>query len=474
MVDKDGTVAAFEALPTVEGRTNYLHVARALRDRLEAFIAGTGRDDARMRTILDVAVTELAIAATDYEASTGTKRMKRVTAHEQSTACRHFCSEHEELISPTLWGNLPRELLPLIFARLSLPGIGRLRSVSREWQKSIDSVDSEFSQELQAMNHSMVALISPLEDSLGDFQVRVYDVKRNTWHCYDMHATIGVSSTLGAADGGLVCFVSEGLDGPLSIVVINPFTLTWRTLPCLQHLSEVQPTMVHLSVDPQTGKYKVVVAGFMVDGDRGLVVEVYDSGNDQWTKADSLSSERICGYAYDWEINLADSWFEEILLGPCVYDFAAGRLENVWQNNMETVWQRPTVESYVLLNNRLFVLHKEARRPEPGSLERVIHAVYCIAEFQHNGSTWVKVGSHSCEPFERCPKQEYKLTLHAACGFLMVFADIGTEPPYYHESGWLYQLSTRKWCDLPTLPKEYNVHEDSCDLLSEIKWSAVP
>lgn len=473
MVDKEASMGS-EALSGREEIecTDHLHVAQVLRDKLEAFIAGAERDRAGLRTVLDLAASELNISTA---CNNGTKRVKTIAAHAhehdyEHSACGHFCSKHEELLNPSVWGNLPRELLPLIFARLPLRGVGRLRSISKEWRRSVDSIESDFSQALRAVNHTMLALISPMVDALGDFQVRIYDVKTNNWHCYEMHATLVDSITMGAADGGLVCFVSVVLDGPLSIVVINPFTLSWRNLPSPPHLGEVQPTMVHLSVDADTGKYKVMVAGFKDDGVGGVEIEVYDSETDLWIKPEP--SERLCGYAYDWEVNLADNWFEEILMGPCVC--SDGQLENIWYTAVESVWERPNVESYVLMKDRLFVLLKESRRSDPVCFTLLSFSVYCISEFEHNGTTWTKVANHMCDPFELCPKQDYKLSLHAACGFLMVFADIGTDPPFYHESGWLYNLSTRTWSDLPTLPQEYNFHADSCDTMCEIKWSAVP
>jgi hypothetical protein len=41
---------------------------------------------------------------------------------------------------PNLWGTLPTELLRLVFSRLRLADIGRLRILSKEWKRDIDSM----------------------------------------------------------------------------------------------------------------------------------------------------------------------------------------------------------------------------------------------------------------------------------------------------------------------------------------------
>lgn len=134
--------------PRVGDHTRQLHVARVLQGMLQAFITSTDRDGIQredIQTLLQFAENNLSIPE----------------APEHIQACENNTSlvAHD----PNPWKNLPRELLPVIFVRLSLRAIGQLRSVSKEWNNNVVAKDSDFSQKL-VKHHNMIARITPVQD----------------------------------------------------------------------------------------------------------------------------------------------------------------------------------------------------------------------------------------------------------------------------------------------------------------------
>lgn len=108
---------------------------------------------------------------------------------------------------------------------------------------------------------------------------RVLDVKAQRWHLglgfdlvkdRDRHCPLVI---IVAADGGLVCVVSESSSNNLRFKVMNPLTKKKVTLPCLCQIDGGKLSwysmMVQLTVDRETQQYKVFAAGYLSRERRG-------------------------------------------------------------------------------------------------------------------------------------------------------------------------------------------------------------
>lgn len=432
-------------------------VAQSLRDELDAFLAGTAEAPG-MRTILKCAAEHMHVAEKD-----------RTSCTQRQTICEHSCPEHKEVMSPAVWGALPKDLLQIVFARLPLAAISRLKCLSKEWKASIETAHSDFCQVCEAINpKSSFALVTTDGDQHGVFWVRVFDMKANRWHEFEFSSGDRYCVAATACDGGLVCLLSvspkasrashEYLPKPVFLTVWNLLTREKKKLPALKHLDGLYPTMVQLFVDPQTKHYKVGVANQNIyDSGMPTRAYIYDSQSRKWSKVEK-SPRVIFGVAYSWPLVLTDS------VAPllCKFDFATAQLHKL-KCKVEP-WGRADVLSYAVMEDRLFVLHEfEGELDSP---------VYCISEYRadvspgndQSGTNWLFEKIHSGCPFENAPScpSEFSMDLFAYKGFLLVCAqnDVVEDSPFHHQRLWLCSLSTGKWRDLPNLVKYKEISED--------------
>lgn len=461
-----------------DGGRDYLQVALALRDRLDELISGA-RDSSRgsqswsqRKILVDVAQELELVLAKDHDVAN-----KRVALQERNTSRRLSSCHHEELMNPALWSTLPKELLSQVFARLPFPYICLLMCVSKEWRKSFEDPTSEFSQALGEASPRILARVTLLGDVR--FFDHIYDVKRNGWHtlCVDVdYKTINLVHMHGAADCGLVCYVyiDTKARGLVRIYVTNPMTGDYIILPYLKVLTYEKPTMLHNTVDRKTHRYKVIVVGFMQNDP---VVEVYDSEVRQWTEPEQ-SLGCIFGYLHTWsEIFQGTGIWEPTCTGPCAYDFHEGRHYDFGDD--EDVWSGlGRVQTFALENDRFFVVH-DLDPLDSDSNEYSLVSEYCVRE----GATtsWVKVESRTRRGINKlflCPPTLPHLTfsLHACNGFLFLFANTMLDDPYGVELGWLYNLATCEWRDLPPVegclpnPSDFFM----TDVMCELRWNIQP
>lgn len=202
--------------------------------------------------------------------------------------------------------------------------------------------------------------------------------------------------------------------------------------------------MVQIVVDRQSKHYKVVVVR---NREKTKPVEVYHSETQQWTKGEHCS-DLIVGYEYDWDQDSVDNYYPH-RINLYVYNFAERRALKYGDNSL---WLKPNVKNYALLKDSLFVLHKDSvkLKSRPG----VVIPLYCITEYHmRRGGIWQSVKIHRCGPFEDPPRGKHCMRLYACKpGFLMVVYHSFESLPYRQELGWLYDLASEKWRDLPKLP----------------------
>lgn len=451
-----------------EGKRDYVRVARTLRDKLDGLIASGATDLRTQRKLLLDASKELDLALANEEAT---------HRYDEISTCRHSCSEHEQVLNPVLWSTLPLELLQCVFAKLPIPDICRLKSLSKEWQLSLQSSSSQFTLALKESSPRMLARVT--WGGHSNFGLHVLDERNNRWYESHVYAADGaeyrrpvVSKVYqwvhlnGSADAGLVCYIDKMQIGLNCTFVMNPMTgVVNQLLACSLSLSKL--SMMRIIVDRDTYHYKVI----LVRCDSLVEAEVYDSEVQRWTKP-KPSLGRIFGIAHDW--NWHEDFWSAYKLGPCAYDCRDGKYYNFEQDQEK--WLADEVISYTLMEDRLFVLYWDERE------DAAFISQYSVPE---NATSWVKEKTHSCFPrvFWQPHVHEQICRIHACSGFLFVFIlkqedgwIFDDNPPTKHENGWIYDLGTSEWRALPRVPWWSTIHFDSfmTNEMCELHWNIQP
>ena len=220
-------------------KPNLLRIACALQDMLHDLIAGA-QEAPGMREVLEFAAQQLGFS-TDPEALAANSeedlvrnKLQRRSGHESA---HHHHRRGAVLMGPAIWSALPKELLQRVFARLLLADIIRLQCLSKEWSQNITSTKSAFKMVCVDANPKLFAIISGI-CFIGKFEVKVYDMKSNTWHATMIDTGYEEPfNTMNACDGGLVCFLCTSAKSHvrLPIFVCNPLTRNMRALPLHTH-----------------------------------------------------------------------------------------------------------------------------------------------------------------------------------------------------------------------------------------------
>ena len=158
-------------------------------------------------------------------------------------------------MDPNIWSNIPQIILELIFARLPLQSLIRLRLLSKQWRADLSS---------PAFQHAFCdgrpkgfAVVE--SERTNPKRVWAYDARARTWHGLPLHYL--PFSYLVAADGGLLCFVKYGkVDECLQLVVCNPLTCTWRELPPVVGVQMI-PKAFQMKVDMKSREYTIKFLG---------------------------------------------------------------------------------------------------------------------------------------------------------------------------------------------------------------------
>lgn len=478
----------------MDAMPKYLQTAASiLQGRLQEFItsAGTGgaagsfkNPTGSLKRILDRASQILVVPGDSHPSSSRRVGATRVTVDGSQTVCSHSCAYHEELIDPSLWSTLPKKVKHDVVARLPLPKVVSLLALSSELKKdpSKDAKGNiEQSKFLERCEKVRPKLALITRDRDNKFWVRLLDIRSNEWYAFQIQGGEADADDITAAsgDGGFVCFVST-LKKPKSKVfvveVVNPLMTKFRRkLPQLLNMSIVK--MVQIVFDAGSKYFRVLVVGDAEGGSGQLVAQVYDTSDriPAWTNAVTLSLKKrkllgcTFGYAYHW----GNFRYSQKRDTPCLYDFAGKKLILLKDLFVEDEKERCPLfssgaKSFAQLEDRVFILQRDKFGPNTSGYNRGSLAYY-IVEYHIRTQPqmeWVKVKTHACKPFENPPKAKYDLSLFACKGFLVVFARLPEEDPYKNEVGWLFNLITCKWSDLPKLlgEKPYDVHDLVCGL----------
>jgi len=463
--------------------SSYLEVARVLEGRLRGLTASKDYSSSELRPLLELAAEEFGIPRDKYWLVYSSKRSKtsatieeQDNVAEETPSCRHLCCEHAELMNADRWGTLPPELLQLVLAHLPMKDVLLLRYLSTDWKQTIVTASvSHFFRVCDEVHPRMFAFIRKLGDCnlhRNSFLVRVFDPKLNTWHALQLSLGNpaacwrdlkprwrGMADNDGASDGGLVLFYLETQPKrkihlrSFFYTVVNPLTQRCLDLPPVLDVIDVH--LHRITLDRETGRYKVLIVVEREEAKEAKEVQVFDSDTGEWSQPNEATDIMFGNQSAD--------------------DFAKRQLLEEEYAEQSPLYEK-NVKSHTFLKNRLFVLVKDVDGPGGDVLtNQPMYYIkeYAVKDHHQHPPKWLAVETHRCVPFERAPKRnEYRFTLHSANGYLMVFAGINERDPYRNDKGWIYDLSMRTWQDLRNLPgPPVGV---SSDTPCEIRWNAHP
>lgn len=187
-----------------------------------------------------------------------------------------------------IWSNLSLNVLELIFARLPLQSLVRLRLLSKQWYSHLSS---------PAFQHAF-SDGQPKDLAVVDFKrAWAYDAKVRRWHAIPLHY-LPFHSVM-AADGGLLCCVKfTKLEQCLQFVVCNPLTSAWRVLPSVVGV-RMCPVIFHMKVDTQSRHYTIKFLGF----NEQEAFYIYSSEINSWEKISYSRQTDVMGRYFLIDVN---------------------------------------------------------------------------------------------------------------------------------------------------------------------------
>ena len=220
--------------------------------------------------------------------------------------------------------------------------------------------------------------------------VRVYELKLNKWHTFEITMTLDRSfHTMMASDGGLVCFICteiKSFNCP-PITVCNPLTRHVRQLP-LNSL-KVLPKMMQLLANPNAKSYKVIVVGNVETGH--LLVESYHCEPRMWTSASSSPSDIFFGRSMGGARR--SRWSPQTFKCSSIswmYDCAQGQVLELPVDG-QNQYKHINGKTYALMEDHLFALNLQEyeRRALGFKTSQVLYFTY--HGFTHS---WLKISVH--------------------------------------------------------------------------------
>ncbi|KAL3699490.1 hypothetical protein R1sor_017512 [Riccia sorocarpa] len=208
-----------------------------------------------------------------------------------------------------LWQRLPPELLKTILGKLPLRSLLLFRSVCSSWKAMIDNAEVVYEgpPKKNVIFYCPETFLYYYELPEGEAAheepyLLFPNMKRSIWELHkvgftERHNIPIEKSTLMCADGGLMCFGCFSTQfGPDMFIVYNPLTRRVRVLRLPARVFPTKPSerltfgevclvsvLVGLSVDQETGNYKMVVAG--IGEEVSIETYLYESSSKSWRTA---------------------------------------------------------------------------------------------------------------------------------------------------------------------------------------------
>lgn len=190
-------------------------------------------------------------------------------------------AENKKILDSNLWKKLSHPLHDLVFFRLPINEICRLRCLSKTWKYKTPPTSSSFTQNCQEACPIMLFLITIGVD--GYILVRTLDVKRNKWYTYKFKVHGNVTS-INTGGIGLICSSTREVDCSPQIYLTNPLTRDLYHLPAIPNewrLNHVQKLGNHVVVSMrEEGIHSMNY--YSIDYTRAYVYDLMDE-NRKWT-----------------------------------------------------------------------------------------------------------------------------------------------------------------------------------------------
>ncbi|KAJ7571597.1 hypothetical protein O6H91_01G168100 [Diphasiastrum complanatum] len=184
-----------------------------------------------------------------------------------------------------LWRRLPEDCLDRIIARLPLPSIFRLRSVSKRWNSFI------FSEAFLALQSEVTCRCPCFLLCTQGRVACIYSFSLDRWHFVPLpkvRLTITTPPVSVVCAAGSFLLYGNQVSECSVLFVCNPFTRQMRELPAMSRVRLIHKAT--LIPDPIDRSYKIMVAGedflhLTSPHVYKLFTEVYDSASDCWKMA---------------------------------------------------------------------------------------------------------------------------------------------------------------------------------------------
>ena len=406
--------------------------------------------------------------------STGRRPGKR------AKTCRHSSSSG----GPSGPSTFVEELIEPVLAQLSLRQIAELNRDSSLWAAMLQT--SSFKRLCAAAHPEMgyrgFGLVGWHYDDKDVMRVTLFDTKSNKWTHVDLTdfpEEKEYEDAMCASDGGLVCFVpidsrseKKMAAAALPILVCNPLTSEWKSLPLSPIAGRRQIILVQLVVDEDTKCYRVIlVYADKLGAARGAFF--YDSRTGLWSKQNA-------GLVYGAGNTLYNGQQD-----PHVFDCAHKVLHNL---NLGTTLGLPGSRMYSVVKDHLFVLDylRESDGTSNGGTfnggtsgtyelmecDWETNVVHSMRKLQtHSGTVNFALGDDE--------DQEHHAVLLPCSDFILLAWDINDDlnVDMSDQEFKLFDKSANRWYDIPTLDfgdSRIRLLELDGSLMCDLRWDVIP
>lgn len=412
-------------------------------------------------------------------------RMVKGMAGKGQATCKHVCEHHPELVDRWLWRKLPFEMVELVIAKLPFSCIIDLCGSTEAWKSS------NFREACSEKHAKPFGLMVYWGESKRRIEPMVYDIDAKKWLLVEL-ATLpevlpdndlnrggyerlditsdGCRNSMYACDGGLVCFVPNGSFNSTfrptnlkscPILVCNPSTSTWKTLPLipLDDLENTEIIMVQLDVEEDTTYIRVILV-IREKIREPLVAHLYDSQTGKWS---SMDSGLVCG---------ADN---TLYAGPGVPDAGPYVIDCPTKTFFDlrdcVALDDRNVWAYSMAKDQLFVLYQSN---QPNLPEHGDKYTYAVSEYIWESSSSDLKELNSSRSNVQFFQRPYKEVIFAGRNFVLLFADNCEEgEENHHQLIGLYDVSANEW-DIPSRWDYVYSEELQCLSMCELRWDITP
>ncbi|KAL3688618.1 hypothetical protein R1sor_014927 [Riccia sorocarpa] len=202
-------------------------------------------------------------------------------------------AESEQDLLPSIWQQLPADILELVLTKLPLSALREFSGASKSWKRFI--LSEEFAHRCQSVEPT----VFHFSFHSGKPFIAVPSLKTRSWERYFLEFIAedeGVD-LIGTSEG-LLCYrvhkkrpkTPQGQplpDQEIFVIVHNPLTGKWTRFIVPYTFKTLDAMLGGFAVDQDTGSYKVVLA--FTEGHLPRTAFIYDSGADSWSVSAGMS-----------------------------------------------------------------------------------------------------------------------------------------------------------------------------------------